>query len=55
MTTDQGEEIRSALSLLVGQGEVAELRVPGTSKGTQSGYFDDGQLLGDAADPEELP
>ncbi|MDP6063850.1 MAG: hypothetical protein QGI49_03565, partial [SAR202 cluster bacterium] len=49
MGNDKKEEIRSALSLLVEQGEVVELRVPGTSRGTCSGYFDDGQLLGDAA------
>ena len=55
MGNDKKEEIRSALSFLVEQGEVVELRVPGTSRGTRSGYFDDCQLLGDAADPEELP
>lgn len=49
MGNDKGEEIQAALSLLVNRGEVVELRVPGTSRGTRSGYFDDGQLLGDAA------
>jgi hypothetical protein len=48
-TEAKSQIIKQALSLLIERGEVAELRVPGTSSGTCSGYFDDTQLLGDAA------
>ena len=45
----QQDQIQQALTLLTEPGQVIELRVPSTSKGTQSGYFDDIEKLAEAA------
>ena len=46
---DASAEIRKTVNLLFKPGQVLELRVPGTSKGTQGGYFSDAQKLEEAA------
>lgn len=43
------EHIQTAIAILRNSGDVAELRVPGTNKGTVGGYFDDYDAMGDAA------
>lgn len=42
-------DIRAALALVAGPNSVHELRVLGTSRGTVSGYFDDLDLMAEAA------
>ena len=48
-TVTQSALIQQALSLLCKPGQVVELRVPRTGQGTRSGYFDDMQMLAEAA------
>jgi hypothetical protein len=43
------DEIVRALDVLVAHGDVVELRVPNSRQGVTSGYFDDMDLLADAA------
>ena len=45
----RGARIEEALSFLWKPGKVIELRIPGTKRGTQAGYFDDPILLKQAA------
>ena len=49
MPTNPQTLIQQALLLLCEPGQVVELRVPGTDQGTQSGYFDNAQMLAEAA------
>ena len=50
MTTEpRSTQIQQALALLCEHDQVVELRVPGTSQGTHSGYFDDKEVLEAAA------
>jgi hypothetical protein len=46
---ERRDEIRKTLALLLEPGQVAELRILKTTKGTQSGYFDDFDALAAAA------
>jgi hypothetical protein len=50
------EAIRRTLGLLYGPGHVVELRIPKTSRGTMSGYFDNFDALVEAASaPRDVP